>query len=94
MLLNEWILIEQEMGLNFIEVMEGRTSEEITSPLRWKDMVELMGDYGLRGPDAMILNLFAKSKFQVLITADSDFASCLSDPALSLGVNKAIFYLT
>jgi hypothetical protein len=55
-------------------------------------MVEVMGEYGLRGPDAMIVNLFSKSSFQILITADSDFESCLSDPLISSS-DKAIFLL-
>mgnify|MGYP001212073128 FL=1 len=49
MLVNEWTIMEEEIGLNFVEVMEGGTSEEITSPLHWADMVELMGEHGLRG---------------------------------------------
>lgn len=92
MLVSEWTLLEQELGLNFVEVMEGGVSDEIESPLLWKDMVEVMGEYGLRGPDAMIVNLFSKSKFPVLITADSDFESCLSDPLVSAS-DKTIFLL-
>lgn len=92
MLVSEWTLLEQELGLNFIEVMEGGVSDEITSPLLWEDMVEVMGEYGLRGPDAMIVNLFSKSDFPVLITADRDFESCLSDPLISAS-DKTIFLL-
>ncbi len=91
MLVNEWGMLEEDLGLNFVEVMEGDVSDLFDSPLRWADMVQLMGDQGLRGPDAMIANLFAKSKFPVLITADGDFESCLSD-SLSAS-DKAIFLL-
>lgn len=31
-----------------------------------------MATHGQRGPDAMIVNLFDKSKFPLLITSDSD----------------------
>lgn len=93
MLQNEWMMIEEDLGLNFIEVMEGSVSDEITSPLRWKDMVNLMGEHGLRGPDAMILNLFMQSKFEILITTDSDFKLCL-DNQFFTSRNKAVYLLT
>lgn len=91
MLVNEWALLEEDFGLNFIEVMENAASDLFDSPLRWTDMVRLMGEQGLRGPDAMIANLFAKSKFPILITTDSDFEACLSAPLTES--NKAIFLL-
>jgi predicted nucleic acid-binding protein len=79
-LINEWMSIEQDLGLNFVEILEGQTSDLFNDPLRWSDMVEVMGKKGLRGPDAMIVNLFDKSKFEVLITSDSDFEKCFTDP--------------
>jgi predicted nucleic acid-binding protein len=92
MLLTEWKLIEEEFGFNFVEVMEGATSELVSEPLRWDDMVAIMGEQGMRGPDAMIVNLLDKSKFQLLITSDSDFENCL-DESLRTGPPKAIFLL-
>jgi predicted nucleic acid-binding protein len=94
MLVSEWTMIEKELGLNFIEIMDGNVSEYFTSPLKWTDMVKLMGGQGLRGPDAMILNLFTRSKIQVLITADSDFQPCFSKPLDIPSEAKAIFCLT
>jgi predicted nucleic acid-binding protein len=91
-LFNEWIVVEQEMGLNFIEIMEGSLTDQFNEPLSWSDMVKVMGKHGLRGPDAMIANLFAKSKFPLLITTDSDFEKCFSDPIDNIE-NKAIFLL-
>lgn len=93
MLVSEWMVTEKELGLNFIEVMEGDVSEHFNSPLKWTDMVELMGTHGLRGPDAMILNLFYMSKFQILITTDGDFETCPSDPWVFSETDKAIFHL-
>lgn len=92
MLFNEWIILEEELGLNFIEVLEGGTSELFHSPLLWADMVQIMGEQGLRGPDAMIANLFSKSKFPLLITSDSDFEHCFNNP-LQNDSKKAIFIL-
>ncbi len=91
MLASEWQMIEDEFGLNFVEIMEGQISNLFNSPLIWKDMVEFMGTYGQRAPDAMIVNLFLKSKFPLLITSDSDFESCFTDPILHQ--DKAIYIL-
>jgi predicted nucleic acid-binding protein len=92
MLTNEWQMLEQDFGLNFVEVMEGQTSPLFRSPLYWKDMVAVMGQHGQRGPDAMIVNLFAKSHFPLLITADSDIEYCFTDPLQNFS-NKAIYVL-
>jgi hypothetical protein len=73
MLSNEWRQLEEDFGLYFIEVMEGQTSEQVTRPLLWADMVNTMGTYGVRGPDAMILNLFRSCSLNLLITSDNDF---------------------
>ncbi|MGZ6470888.1 MAG: hypothetical protein ACXWRZ_07000 [Bdellovibrio sp.] len=92
MLTSEWTLVEEDLGLNFIEIMEGTLSPFFNSPLYWKDMVEVMGTHGQRGPDAMIINLFSKSNFPLLVTSDSDFESCFSD-SLQDYSHKAIYLL-
>ncbi|MCB0411887.1 MAG: hypothetical protein KDD22_05135 [Bdellovibrionales bacterium] len=92
MLSNEWQSLEKDLGLNFVEIMEGQSSELFNSPLFWMDMVQVMGQKGLRGPDAMVVNLFDKSKFEFLITSDSDFEQCFTDP-LQETSRKAIFQL-
>lgn len=73
MLINEWQILEDDLGLHFLEVMEGQTSQLIPQPLHWKDMVHTMGELGVRGPDAMIINLFKTSSINLLVTADKDF---------------------
>lgn len=92
MLETEWAMLEQEFGLNFVEVMEGQTSPLFNNPLYWKDMVNVMSKYGQRGPDAMIINLFLQSKFPLLITSDSDFETCFTDTQLR-DSGKAILIL-
>ncbi|MBL7557653.1 MAG: hypothetical protein JNM24_17620 [Bdellovibrionaceae bacterium] len=92
MLETEWSILEQEFGLNFVEVLEGQMSPLFNSPLYWKDMVNVMSKYGQRGPDAMIINLFLQSKFPLLITSDGDFETCLADPQIS-NSDKAILIL-
>ncbi len=89
MLSNEWTAIEEDLGLNYVEIMEGHVSDLFNAPVNWKDMVETMGNNGLRGPDAMIVNLFSKSNFSVLVTSDSDLESCFS----ATHTNKAIMIL-
>lgn len=91
LLSNEWELLEDDFGLNFVEVLEGQQSELFNSALRWNDMVELMAIHGMRGPDAMILNLFSKSKFPFLITSDNDFSNCLTEELQNS--DKAIYLL-
>jgi len=92
MLAREWSILEQELGLNFVEVMEGQTSPLFNNPLYWNDMVQVMAKHGQRGPDAMIINLFVQSKFPLLITSDSDLESCFKDPLQNYS-DKAIFVL-
>ena len=92
MLTNEWLAIEEDLGLNFVEVMEGQTSDLFKKPLLWSDLVRLMGDKGLRGPDAMIVNLFDKSNFEILVTSDSDFENCFTD-LLQQASDRAILVL-
>lgn len=72
-MINEWKLLEEEYGLNFVEVLENQTSLQIPKPLLWQDMVYLMGKNGLRAADAMTANLYSKSIFKLLISSDSDF---------------------
>ncbi|MBN8538042.1 MAG: hypothetical protein J0M15_13390 [Deltaproteobacteria bacterium] len=73
MLINEWEILEEDLGLHFIEVLEGQTSALLPKSLYWKDMVKTMGQLGVRGPDAMIINLFQSCALPLLITADKDF---------------------
>lgn len=90
---NDWETLEQDLGLDFIEIMEGAQSELFASPLYWKDMVQVMGNLGVRGPDAMIMNLFLKSKLPLLITGDSDYEVCFSDPGFQ-NPQKAVYLLS
>ena len=89
---NDWQVFEQEIGLNFVEVLEGSISEIISEPLHWVDMVKVMGQEGIRGPDAMIVNLFLKSRFPLLITSDKDIAHTFDGTKLECQ-SKTIIYL-
>lgn len=90
MLFNEWSMLEDDLDLRFVEILEGQISELFNEPLLWSDMVRIMGTQGIRSPDAMILNLFEKSKFPLLITSDSDFLTYFDDKP---EVSKSVFLL-
>lgn len=92
MLFNEWKIFEQELGLNLVEVLEGGTSDIIAQPLHWSDMVQVMGKEGIRGPDAMIANLFLKSCLPLLITTDNDIVRSFDDDDPE-HASKTIFHL-
>jgi predicted nucleic acid-binding protein len=94
MLVNEWKILEEDLGLNFVEIMDGEVSDLFHAPLRWEEMAQVMGDNGLRGPDAMIFNLFNKSKFPLLITSDSDFESLALDGVAPFFSKKALLHLS
>lgn len=91
-LLNEWILIEEDLGLNFIEILEDQTNDLFPKSVYWKDMVKLMGEYGVRGPDAMIYNLFDTGQISLLISGDSDFSTKIQNPLADKN-NKAVYIL-
>jgi hypothetical protein len=92
LLVNEWKVLEEDLGLYFVEVLEGATSDIIVEPLHWNDMVCTMGEEGIRGPDAMVANLFLKSRLPLLVTNDSDIARSFreDDPRHA---SKTILYL-
>ena len=89
---NEWKILEEEFGMEFIEVMEGQTSDVIERPLYWSDMIRVMGREGLRGPDAMITNLFLKSRLPLLITTDGDIIKSFADENED-HAKKSVFHL-
>lgn len=91
MLKNEWKILEEELGLRFLEIMEGQLGPLFNKPVSWSDMVDLMAEKGIRGPDAMIVNLFSKSKLPLLVTTDGDLEESLDGNPQ--GYQKAIFVL-
>lgn len=91
MLFNEWVTVEEELGLNFVEIMQDDISDLFDTHVTWPDLVRIMGEQGLRGPDAMIVNLFSNSKFPLLISGDSDFETFSAD--ILLNSNKVVFIL-
>jgi len=89
MLKTEWQMLEEDFDLRFVELLEGQVTELFNQPLTWSDMVDVMADKGLRGPDAMIANMYARSRFPLLVTVDSDLINPRSFPNES----QAVFIL-
>lgn len=89
LLKNEWKILEEDFDLRFLELLEGQVTELFNQPVAWSEMVNVMATKGLRGPDAMIVNIFSCSKLPVLITTDSDIQSAFEFAS----ADQAVFML-
>ncbi len=45
----------------------------------WDDMIDVLGRSGMGSTDAMIVNLFLKSKLKMIVTTDSDIPGAIMD---------------
>jgi predicted nucleic acid-binding protein len=71
-LIDVWSSTVENIGLNPLSLRkEDHEKYIITSP-DWKDTVHLMSSHGISSSDAMIINMFRSSKFEVLASSDSD----------------------
>jgi predicted nucleic acid-binding protein len=60
------------LKINFLGTREIDEKNIIDSHPKWADMVDIIGKFGIGTSDAMIINLFLKSKLPLIVTADSD----------------------
>lgn len=79
-----WNDAETKLGLNFLSLRKEDQEQYLNKKPEWDDVVKLMSNPGLSSYDAMIVNMFFVSKFEVIASSDSDIAialqkSCLSD---------------
>lgn len=82
-----------EAGINFLSLRGSDSKDWMTGQIDWKDMVKIVGNFGVGSFDAMIANLLLGSHFEGLITADIDLAkavSRLSDGAKMIFVPDSI----
>ncbi len=70
----EWSGPISAQGIIYVE----STNSILEQPLKWSNLTVLMETYGIGCSDAMILNFFLASKCQLIVTADSDVAYCMS----------------
>lgn len=69
-----WPMIQSELNIQFISLRSKDGSPYLHSIPEWKQVMSLMGRYGIASSDAMILNMLLCSKIPVLLTADLEMA--------------------
>ena len=70
-----WDRTTAELGLNFAGSRATDEKELFNSRPEWSEVEDIMGRTGIASYDAMILNFFQCSKFQVIGTADQQVAA-------------------
>ena len=71
-LLNIWNEVVNDFGLNFMSLRAEDQETFLESFPSWESAVELMSSAGLSSADAMIVNMFQSSKFELIISSDVD----------------------
>ncbi|MBI3534785.1 MAG: hypothetical protein HY072_04790 [Deltaproteobacteria bacterium] len=79
-----WNDVIGELKIQFLGTREIESGEFFTSRPEWKDMVDVVGRTGIGSSDAMIVNMFLKSKFSLIVTTDYDVESAVH----KIGENK------
>lgn len=69
-----WEETEDAFGLNFIGTRKEDQDKHLKFEPDWNKATELMEKQGLSSADAMIVNMFLSSKFDLLITSDNEVA--------------------
>lgn len=69
-----WEETKEEFGLNFISTRKEDQDKHLKFEPDWNKATDLMEKQGLSSADAMIVNMFFSSKFDVLITSDNEVA--------------------
>ncbi len=70
----EWDWVEEDFGINFLTLRYPEDSAHLENELKWSDTVSTIEKTGIGSADAMIVNLFIQSKYQFIVSADSDVA--------------------
>jgi predicted nucleic acid-binding protein len=69
-----WAEAEKKLGLRYIGVREAEESKLFKKKLEWENLYRLSAKTCMASQDAMLLNLFDCSIFQILISTDYDLA--------------------
>lgn len=67
-----WPSVVENLQLEFLGTRAIESLEHFHDKPSWTEMVEIVGKFGIGAADAMIINLFLKSKFPLIVTTDSD----------------------
>ena len=71
-ILNIWLDTVENFQLNFIDSSLPEQEIFIEHMPSWESVITLMGSQGLSSADAMIINFFQSSKFELILSNDVD----------------------
>lgn len=77
-----WKKTEDRLGLNFLSLRKEDQERHLNRKPDWDDVEKLMSNPGLSSSDAMIVNMFFASKFEVIASSDADIAIALQRSGL------------
>ncbi|NUN07361.1 MAG: hypothetical protein HUU57_16575 [Bdellovibrio sp.] len=78
-----WAKAETDLGLNFLSLRKEDQEKYLNIKPEWDDVMKLMSNPGLSSYDAMIVNMFFASKFEVIASSDFDIAIALIKSTLT-----------
>ena len=78
-----WEETEQDFGLNFLSLRKEDQELHLNRKPDWEDVVKLMSNPALSSADAMIVNMFYASKFEVIASSDVDIGIALKKSLLN-----------
>lgn len=78
-----WKETEINLGLNFLSLRKEDQENYLNRKPEWDDVMKLMSNPGLSSYDAMIVNMFFASKFELIASSDLDIAIALKKSGLS-----------
>ena len=70
----EWDWVEKDFGINFLTLRYFENSAHLENELNWSDAVAIIEKTGIGSADAMIVNLLIQSRYQFMVSGDSDIA--------------------
>ena len=73
-----WDVMVENVGLNFLSMRQEDQDNHLLTRPDWGDAVKLMSQQGVSSSDAMILNMFLASKFQAILSSDTDIGIAIT----------------
>jgi len=74
---SEWNWVEEDFGINFLTLRYTENSLHLENELKWEDVVRIIERTGIGSADAMIVNLLIQSKYNFIVSGDSDIIFAL-----------------
>ena len=76
-----WERTVSELGIQFLGTREIESKEYFDEHPKWEEMLSVLGESGIGTSDAMIVNLFLKSKLPMIASADMDVSDAVTERA-------------